>query len=106
MRRQKIRQAISLDWLRPQPASHEPGLSEVIEQERDKKSLWACIDGLNDKYRFPMILFYREGFCADEVASILNVPVKTVYSRLNTARERLQKQLQWQGEATPGKGKA
>jgi RNA polymerase sigma-70 factor, ECF subfamily len=93
IRRQKIHQVISLDWLHPQPASREPTLADGIEQEREKRNLWACVAELDNKYRLPMVLFYREGLCAGEVAQILNLPVKTVYSRLNTAREHLQKHL-------------
>jgi RNA polymerase sigma-70 factor (ECF subfamily) len=98
LRRQKVRRVLSLDWLHPQPASREPTVAEGFEQEHKHTALWDCIDRMDDRYRLPMILFYRDGLCAKEIAMALNLPVKTVYSRLNTARELLQKQMREQAK--------
>ncbi len=88
LRRQRLRKAIPLDWLRGKPAR-----GALVEEEQEKHSLWTCVDGMETQYRLPVILFYYEGLSADEVAQVLNLSVKTVYSRLNTAREKLRRLL-------------
>ncbi len=96
LRRQRLRQAIPLEWLRRKPAGDSS--AEMAEEERERHSLWACVDQMETQYRLPVILFYYEGLSADEVAQVLKLPVKTVYSRLNTAREKLRRALHETGE--------
>ncbi len=96
LRRQRLRRAIPLDWLRRKPAGDST--SEMVEQERERRSLWACVDRMEDVYRLPVILFYHEGLSAGEVAQVLGLPVQTVYARLNTAREKLRRALNETGE--------
>lgn len=92
LRRQKVRRAIPLDWLR-----HQSGGSDVagtVGSRLQRQTLWSLVDRLDDKYRFPVILHYYEGWSCGEVASILAVRTSTVYSRLNTARKQLRAMLQ------------
>lgn len=87
LRRRKLRQAFSLDWLHHQPASQTPDIAETIEERWRKETVWAQVAKLDDSHRLPVILFYHEGLNADEVAQVLKLPIQTVYSRLNTARK-------------------
>ncbi len=96
LRRQRLRRAIPLDWLRGKPAGDST--PEMVEQERERRSLWACVDRMENTYRLPVILFYAEGLPAGEVAQVLRLPVQTVYARLNTAREKLRRALNETGE--------
>ena len=52
------------------------------------------IDQLSDKLRVPIILFYFDGFDYKAIAGILRVPIGTVKSRLNLAKEKLRKEME------------
>src|SRR6185436_1415006 len=60
----------------------------AIQSESDSK-LWRAIHALDDKHRMPVILRYYHDLSIAEIAETLGVPVGTVHSRLNHARERL-----------------
>lgn len=92
LRRQKVRRAFPLDWLR-----HQSGEGDVVKDvglRLQRQTLWSLVDRLDDKLRLPVILHYGEGWSCGEVASILAVRTSTVYSRLNTARRQLRTMLQ------------
>jgi RNA polymerase sigma-70 factor (ECF subfamily) len=93
LRRRKVRQAFSLDWLHRQPCAQTPDIADAVDERWRKQSLWAAVACLDEGVRLPVILFYHEGLAADEVALALNLPVKTVYARLNTARKLLRATL-------------
>lgn len=52
------------------------------------------IDQLSDKLRVPIILFYFDGLDYKAIAGILRVPIGTVKSRLNLAKEKLRKEME------------
>ena len=52
------------------------------------------IEGLSDKLRVPIILFYFDGLDYKAIAAILRVPIGTVKSRLNLAKEKLRKEME------------
>lgn len=94
MRRNKVRRAISLDWIR-----HRPGEDDVIAEvsrRRHRQRLWSAVSQLDEKHRLPVILHYHERLSCDEVAHVLGIRTSTVYSRLNTARQRLRRMMQTQ----------
>ena len=62
--------------------------NEAIQSESDSK-LWQAIRTLDDKHRVPVILRYYHDLSVAEIAETLGVPVGTIHSRLNHARERL-----------------
>jgi len=62
--------------------------NEAIQHESDT-ALWQAIHTLDDKHRIPVILRYYHDLPVNEIAETLEVPVGTVHSRLNHARERL-----------------
>lgn len=62
--------------------------NEAIQSEADSK-LWRAIHALDDKHRIPVILRYYHDLSVAEIAETLRVPVGTIHSRLNHARERL-----------------
>lgn len=94
LRRQKVRHAFSLDWLRRGPAT--PDVAEEVSQRQHMQHLWRLVNQLDEKYRLPLILHYVERLPCDEVAAVLQVPTSTVYSRLNTARIKLRQFYQEQ----------
>ena len=66
--------------------------SEAVQHEADSE-LWRAVHALNEKHRIPVILRYYHGLPVAEIAEILGIPVGTVHSRLNHARERLRARL-------------
>ncbi len=61
----------------------------VVIRRENREELWKAVDGLSEKYRLPLTLFYGQELSVAEIAQILDIPIGTVLSRLHTARERL-----------------
>jgi RNA polymerase sigma-70 factor (ECF subfamily) len=49
---------------------------------------------LSEKHREIVDLFFRQGFVAEEIALILDIPAGTVRSRLSYARKALRQELE------------
>ncbi len=67
------------------PVEQATGGSNLIEQLEVRQAL----DGLTEEHRTVLLLAVVEGFTCNEVASILNLPLGTVMSRLSRARQSL-----------------
>jgi RNA polymerase sigma-70 factor (ECF subfamily) len=65
-----------------------PPESEAIQNEADA-ALWHAVHALDEKHRIPIVLRYYHELPVADIAEMLGVPVGTVHSRLNHARERL-----------------
>ena len=63
-------------------------------QKEDYSDLYAAIDRLPEKLRLTVILFYFQEMDLAAVGQTLGVPVGTVKSRLNRARNQLKEVLQ------------
>ena len=55
--------------------------------------LFLAVMNLDKKYRVPLMLFYYEGYSTAEIASLLDIPEKTVSTRLFRAKGRLRNYL-------------
>ena len=66
--------------------------SDAMQRESDS-ALWRAVHALDDKHRIPVILRYYHEMSVAEIAETLGVPVGTIHSRLNHARERLRTML-------------
>ncbi|HEX6261660.1 MAG TPA: sigma-70 family RNA polymerase sigma factor [Actinomycetota bacterium] len=66
--------------------------AEVIERLPDE-DVQAALASLPDVYRMAVILADIEGFSYKEIASILDVPIGTVMSRLHRGRKALERAL-------------
>lgn len=55
--------------------------------------LFQAVMNLDKKYRVPLMLFYYEGYSTAEIASLLDIPEKTVSTRLFRAKGRLRNYL-------------
>jgi RNA polymerase sigma-70 factor, ECF subfamily len=53
----------------------------------------AAIEGLDERFRQPVLLADVEGFAYKEIAEIMDVPIGTVMSRLHRGRKQLQQRL-------------
>lgn len=85
----------SIDLI-PEPQS----TSEASAPNRiDARSMMRALGELDEKFRAPLTLFYLENFSYKEIASILEVPIGTVMSRLRRAKDQLRILLE-QGAGT------
>lgn len=80
----------------PERSRRDPE-SEAIQNESDA-ALWHAIHALDEKHRIPVVLRYYHDLPVADIAEMLGVPVGTVHSRLNHARERLRMLLKEERE--------
>ena len=66
--------------------------SEAVQHEAES-ALWQAVHALDEKHRIPVILRYYHDLPVADIAEMLRIPVGTVHSRLNHARERLRARL-------------
>lgn len=72
------------------PIDESPSRPEdVIIKKQADSNLFEVVQSLNEKHRLPIILRYYHDCSTSEIAQILDIPVGTVHSRLNTARKRM-----------------
>ncbi len=70
-------------------ASDGVSAENVAIENYSKQQLALKVSRLPDKHRLPVVLHYFEEMDYSECAEILNIPVGTVKSRLNSARKML-----------------
>ncbi len=90
--KRKISRFISLDDLKVDPAE-DSNEYEDVERTELQKMVRDAIQQLPSKYRDIVILKYLDGHGYEEISEILKIPVGTVKSRLNRAREKLARKL-------------
>lgn len=66
---------------------------EVYDEDEKARGLAAAVDMLDDGDRYFMELYYVRGLEPDQVAQLIGISVKTVYSRVNRLKEKLQKNM-------------
>ena len=72
-------------------------LERGLLAEEERRKVREALDGLDDKYRAVLILLYYQGMSYDQIAAVLEVPMKTVETRLYRARKLLRESLQRAG---------
>lgn len=74
---------------------NNPGFrNEDMEEVEQKIDLKETISSLSPEHRLVLTLFYGNDFSVKKVAEILGIPVGTVKSRLNAARNLLRERLE------------
>jgi RNA polymerase sigma-70 factor (ECF subfamily) len=72
-------------------------LEQGLLAEEEKRKVREALDGLDERYRSVLILLYYQKMSYDQIAAVLDVPMKTVETRLYRARKLLKKSLQRAG---------
>jgi RNA polymerase sigma-70 factor, ECF subfamily len=72
-----------------EPIDTGPDPADQIEKEERRQQVRQAIAQLTDEHRAVLVLRDMEGFCYEEIADILSLPVGTVRSRLHRARMQL-----------------
>ena len=78
---------------RAHEVDERPNAEDGLVTRERAEQLWAAIEALPPKLRIVVVLSAIEEYRLDEVASILELPVGTVKSRLFLARQRLKERL-------------
>lgn len=97
-RRRKYLPSLSLELLEEQDAalpenSHLLPEELVIKQEESKR-IQKAISFLDKKHIAVLAMRYYENLSYSEIAQVLDIPLGTVKSRLNTAMKALRKELE------------
>lgn len=74
--------------------SGEVAINDQLEENELKRDLIKSINKLKDTYRVPLILFYYKDMTYEDIAQILDIPMGTVKSRLNTCKKILKEELE------------
>ena len=80
-------------------ATEGRGPAEIFESTEASGQLKQALDELEPNYRTVIVLKHLEGFSYREIGELLEIPEKTVKSRLFTARQRLRAILTERGFA-------
>jgi RNA polymerase sigma-70 factor (ECF subfamily) len=68
--------------------SIEPCADDLLESDDRRRMVLECLQTLDVDQRAVLILFDIDGESAADVASAMNIPLPTVYSRLRVARSK------------------
>jgi len=71
----------------------QPGVEELVAMDQARARVRGAIGQLSPDQREVVMLVDLEGFSYSDVAAILDIPMGTVMSRLNRARQRLKQLL-------------
>ena len=65
----------------------------MVFSDRQDRELWAVVGTLPPKYRVAIHLYYYEGYSQEEIARILGITRTAVQTRMQRARNLLEKEL-------------
>jgi RNA polymerase sigma-70 factor (ECF subfamily) len=74
--------------------NQSPLLEDELMEKLDRECVRRFVDKLDDMYRLPVILYYFKEIDYADIASVLNIPMGTVKSRLYGAKQRLRKLME------------
>ena len=77
------------DAIPQEPAQGAANPEQALLDKELREELEELLDGLDPVKRAMVVMFEIEGMSAPEIATLTDVPVNTVYSRLATARAEL-----------------
>ena len=79
----------------PEPAFHDDPARSLHQQDL-RRALDKALDDLSPKIRTTFVLFAELGLSYKEIAETQDIPIGTVMSSINAAREKLQQNLDWE----------
>lgn len=95
LRRQQIIRWVSLGVIGDRPV--EANVEQMVSRRQRDARLRRNILSLTPKLRIVIVLRYYQDCTCGEIAEMLNIPIRTVHSRLRRAREQL-RHMQQSGE--------
>ncbi|MBN2497750.1 MAG: RNA polymerase sigma factor [Deltaproteobacteria bacterium] len=89
----RLREAVQRE-----PVEHDPGPEREAARSQQAEAVWRTLDGLSFKLRSVLVLYEMEGLSGKEIAAQLDIPEKTVWTRLHHARKAFQRSYPWREE--------
>lgn len=86
--RRRFGREVAVDELRAIDAA--PAIDDTLADEQAEAIVWRSLESLPLTYREPLILYYREGRSAQQVAEALGLSVAAVEQRLSRGRKQLE----------------
>ena len=74
--------------------SAELSMEERITNKEKDESIRMAVNGLPEKLKIVVLLFYMEDLQTAQIAEMMRIPIGTVLSRLHRARKILKKELE------------
>ena len=71
-----------------------PSPENIFLREEEKAAVQKVVLDLPEQYRLPILLYYASDLSVQDIAQILVIPVGTVKSRMNKARQMLKTKLE------------
>ena len=93
-RRAHLRRFVGLDHAKERATDKTPATD--FEAAEASLQVYAALDGISEKKRVVFILHELQGLTGEQIASILECPVKTVWSRLGHARSEFEQKVRKQ----------
>ncbi|MCB9135572.1 MAG: RNA polymerase sigma factor [Anaerolineales bacterium] len=94
LRKRRARDTLKQVWTTMQSLVSAPvSPEESAIRSETHAQLWKAVDALHDRHRIPLVLRIVHECSVHEIAQILEIPEKTVYTRLYDAYEKVRHQL-------------
>lgn len=74
-----------------------PSPSEVYLESEEQKMLHKAVGKLDEKYKMIVVMFYYQHLSYKQIAEVLNLPVRTIETRLYRAKKILKDKLAAEG---------
>lgn len=71
-----------------------PTISATQVESLDASFVVSALNEMEEKYRVPLAMFYLEELSYREIATVLEIPVGTIMSRLSRGKQMLRKRLE------------
>ena len=72
-------------------------VEDKILQDDEASRVRKAVDGLPDKFKIVIVMYYTEEMSIGDIAEALNIPLGTVKSRMNKAKKLLKERLTYEG---------
>jgi len=92
--RQRIAPMTALDGDADKISREEGTPEEAVLNRELRGKIQAAADGLSDKLKIPLYMYYTAEMSVEEIASALRIPAGTVKSRLHQARKTMKERLE------------
>ena len=79
-------------------ADRRVNLEEEVLKSETRDNVRRALDGLDERYRSVVVLLYYQKMSYEQIAAVLELPMKTVETRLYRARKLLRERLETRGE--------
>lgn len=86
--------SIDIDEIRLPLQKMEPTTEDVVMQKEHKRDIQKMISFLPEIYKEIIVLRYYYGFGIKKIAKLLNIPIKTVDSRLYRAKSMIRRLIE------------